>query len=94
MGTGTDVAIEARTSCSSGATCAASLKARAQRVHAAQHQPEPVLRVRLQSLGVPPRQRLYPWLHLLLSPMVASAAMSVSSVSVIANAPPARFTLS
>jgi len=29
---------------------------------------------------------LYPWFGLLLSPMLASAAMSVSSVSVIANA--------
>jgi Cu+-exporting ATPase len=29
---------------------------------------------------------LYPWLHLLLSPMLAAAAMSLSSVSVIANA--------
>jgi Cu+-exporting ATPase len=29
---------------------------------------------------------LYPWIHLLLSPMLAAAAMSLSSVSVIANA--------
>jgi len=29
---------------------------------------------------------LYPWLGLLLSPMIASAAMSLSSVSVISNA--------
>jgi len=29
---------------------------------------------------------LYPWLGLLLSPMIASAAMTFSSVSVIANA--------
>jgi Cu+-exporting ATPase len=29
---------------------------------------------------------LYPWLHVLLSPMLAAAAMSLSSVSVIANA--------
>jgi len=29
---------------------------------------------------------LYPWLGVLLSPMIASAAMSFSSVSVIANA--------
>lgn len=28
----------------------------------------------------------YPWLGLLLSPMIASAAMSMSSVSVITNA--------
>jgi len=29
---------------------------------------------------------LYPWLGVLLSPMISSAAMSFSSVSVIANA--------
>jgi Cu+-exporting ATPase len=29
---------------------------------------------------------LYPWFGILLSPMIASAAMSLSSVSVIANA--------
>jgi Cu+-exporting ATPase len=29
---------------------------------------------------------LYPWLGVLLSPMIASAAMTFSSVSVIANA--------
>ena len=29
---------------------------------------------------------LYPWFGLMLSPMIASAAMSLSSVSVIANA--------
>jgi Cu+-exporting ATPase len=29
---------------------------------------------------------LYPWLGVLLNPMIASAAMSLSSVSVIANA--------
>jgi Cu+-exporting ATPase len=29
---------------------------------------------------------LYPWLGLLLSPMIASAAISMSSVSVILNA--------
>jgi Cu+-exporting ATPase len=39
------------------------------------------------ALGVPVAAgALYPWLGLLLSPMIASAAMSLSSVSVIANA--------
>ena len=39
------------------------------------------------ALGVPIAAGvLYPWFGLLLSPMVAAAAMSFSSVSVIANA--------
>ncbi|MEO8161676.1 MAG: copper-transporting ATPase, partial [Arenimonas sp.] len=39
------------------------------------------------SLGVPLAAGvLYPWLGLLLSPMVAALAMSVSSVSVVSNA--------
>ena len=39
------------------------------------------------SLGVPIAAGvLYPWLGLLLSPMIAAAAMSLSSVSVIGNA--------
>jgi len=55
--------------------------------HHAEHPPEPVLGVRLHILGVPVAAGvLYPFLGLLLSPMIASAAMSFSSVSVIANA--------
>ena len=39
------------------------------------------------SIGIPIAAGvLYPWLGLMLSPMIASAAMSLSSVSVIANA--------
>jgi Cu+-exporting ATPase len=39
------------------------------------------------SLGVPVAAGiLYPWFGILLSPMIAAAAMSFSSVSVIANA--------
>src|SRR5262249_20771170 len=40
-----------------------------------------------QALGLPLGAGvLFPWLRLLLSPMIASAAMSLSSVSVIGNA--------
>jgi Cu+-exporting ATPase len=39
------------------------------------------------ALGVPIAAGvLYPWLGMLLSPMLAAAAMSMSSVSVIGNA--------
>jgi P-type Cu+ transporter len=39
------------------------------------------------SLGVPVAAGvLYPWFGILLSPIIAGAAMSLSSVSVIANA--------
>jgi len=39
------------------------------------------------SLGVPVAAGvLYPWVGLLLSPMLAAAAMSLSSVSVVGNA--------
>ena len=39
------------------------------------------------AIGVPVAAGvLFPWLGLLLSPMIASAAMSLSSVSVIGNA--------
>jgi hypothetical protein len=53
----------------------------------AQHPPEPRLRLRLQRPGVPVAAGLlYPAFGLLLSPMIAAAAMSLSSVSVIGNA--------
>ena len=55
--------------------------------HDAQHPAEPGLRVRVQRDRHPRRGRvLYPVLGVLLSPMLASAAMSASSVSVITNA--------
>jgi Cu+-exporting ATPase len=55
--------------------------------HDEQHPPEPVLRVRLQRARRADRAGvLYPLFGLLLSPMIAAAAMSLSSVSVIGNA--------
>ena len=73
----------------SRATCGASCEARAaQPRDDAEHPPEPVLRLHLQRAGRPDRGgRAVPVLrHLLLSPMIAAAAMSFSSVSVISNA--------
>ena len=88
MGTGTDVAIE-----SAGVTLLKGdlrgiVRAR-QSVgrHDAQHPPEPVLRLHLQRAGVPIAAGvLYPVFGILLSPIIAAAAMALSSVSVIANA--------
>ena len=72
----------------SRATSRASSRARRlSRGDDAQHPPEPVLRVRLQRAGVPIAAGvLYPVFGLLLSPMIAAAAMALSSVSVIGNA--------
>ena len=88
MGTGTDVAIE-----SAGVTLVKGDLmgiARARRLSQrddAQHPPEPLLRLHLQRAGIPLAAGvLYPFFGLLLSPIVAAAAMALSSVSVIANA--------
>ena len=88
MGTGTDVAIE-----SAGVTLVkGDLRgiARARRLSKATMRN---IRQNLffafiyNALGVPIAAGiLYPWIGLLLSPMIASAAMSLSSVSVIGNA--------
>ena len=52
-----------------------------------QHPSKPRLCIRLQLLAVPlPLGVLYPLIGALFSPMIASAAMSLSSVSVISNA--------
>ncbi len=88
MGTGTDIAIE-----SAGVTLVKgdlrgdrARPAAVARDHG-QHPAEPVLRLRLQRAGVPLAAGvLYPVLGLLLSPVVAAAAMALSSVSVIGNA--------
>jgi len=52
-----------------------------------EHQAEPLLRLHLQRPGVPIAAGvLYPFFGILLSPILAAAAMSFSSVSVVANA--------
>ena len=88
MGTGTDVAIE-----SAGITL---VKGNLQGIVRARRLSRATIRNIKQNLwfaflynaiGIPIAAGvLYPWLGLLLSPMIASAAMSFSSVSVIANA--------
>ncbi len=88
MGTGTDVAIE-----SAGITL---VKGDLRGIVRARRLSDATMRNIRQNLffafiynalGVPLAAGvLYPWLGLLLNPMVAAAAMSVSSVSVIANA--------
>ncbi len=56
-------------------------------IGAADHRESPSDRTTSSSAGVPIAAGvLYPWFGLLLSPMIASAAMSLSSVSVIGNA--------
>ena len=89
MGTGTDVAME-----SAGVTLVKGdlrgivARAALEPRDDAQHPAESVFRVCLQRRsGVPIAAGvLYPFFGLLLSPMIAGAAMSLSSVSVIANA--------
>jgi Cu+-exporting ATPase len=88
MGTGTDIAIE-----SAGVTL---LKGDLSALVRARHLSQATIRNIRQNLffafiynalGVPVAAGLlYPWFGILLSPVLASAAMSVSSVSVIANA--------
>ena len=88
MGTGTDVAMESAASRSSRATCAGIVRARR-----LSRQTMTNIRQNLffafvyNALGVPIAAGvLYPFFGFLLSPMLAAAAMSFSSVSVIANA--------
>ena len=88
MGTGTDVAME-----SAGATLVKGDLRGIARLHTLSRATMRNIRQNLffafiyNALGVPiAAGALYPWCGMLLSPMIAGAAMSVSSVSVIANA--------
>ena len=88
MGTGTDVAIE-----SAGITLLKRRparhrsRARPQPRHHAKYPPKSFFAFVYNSVGVPIAAGvLYPFFGLLLSPILASAAMTFSSVSVIVNA--------
>jgi Cu+-exporting ATPase len=88
MGTGTDVAIE-----SAGITLVKGDLRAVARARALSRATMRNIRQNLffafvyNALGVPIAAGvLYPWFGVLLSPMIAAAAMSLSSVSVIANA--------
>ncbi len=88
MGTGTDVAME-----SAGVTLMRGDLRGVAQARELSHATMRNIRQNLflafvyNSLGVPIAAGvLYPWLGLLLSPMIAAAAMSLSSVSVIGNA--------
>ena len=88
MGTGTDVAMEsADVTLVKGDLAGHRPGPAPQPRDDAKHPAEPVLRVRLQRAGRADRGGdALPVFGLLLSPMIASAAMTFSSVSVIANA--------
>jgi Cu+-exporting ATPase len=88
MGTGTDVAME-----SAGVTLMAGDPAGIVRATRLSHETVRNIRQNLffafiyNGIGVPlAAGLLYPWFGILLSPMIAAAAMSFSSVSVISNA--------
>ena len=88
MGTGTDVAME-----SAGVTLVKGdlhghrAGAPALEGDDAQHPPEPFFAFIYNAAGVPVAAGvLYPLFGILLSPIIAAAAMALSSVSVIANA--------
>ncbi|MEM9319949.1 MAG: copper-translocating P-type ATPase [Pseudomonadota bacterium] len=88
MGTGADVALEAAGITLSGGDLAGLLRARRLAAAARQNISQNLLFAFLYNgLGVPiAAGLLYPVFGLLLSPMIAALAMSLSSVSVIANA--------
>ena len=87
IGTGTDVAIEASDVTLVGSDLAArAVRARAVATTVRVITPEPVLGVRLQRRADPGRDgRPLPVFGLLLDPVLAAAAMALSSVTVIAN---------
>ena len=88
MGTGTDVAIESAGVTLVGGDLRGLVRARRLSEAAVRNIRQNLFFAFVyNALGVPVAAGvLYPWLGVLLSPMVAAAAMSISSVSVIANA--------
>jgi P-type Cu+ transporter len=88
MGTGTDVAIQSAGVTLVGGDLAGLLRARRlSRATIRNIRQNLFFAFVYNSLGVPLAAGvLYPFFGLLLSPVIASAAMSLSSVSVIANA--------
>jgi Cu+-exporting ATPase len=88
MGTGTDVAMESAGITLMGGDLRGVARARAlSRATMRNIRQNLFLAFVYNALGVPIAAGvLYPWLGLLLNPMIAAAAMSLSSVSVIGNA--------
>jgi Cu+-exporting ATPase len=88
MGTGTDVAMEsADVTLVKGDLRGIVRARRLSRVTMRNIRQNLVWAFLYNALGVPVAAGvLYPWFGVLLSPIIASAAMSLSSVSVIANA--------
>ena len=88
MGTGTDVAMQSADVTLVAGDLRGIARARAlSRATMKNIRQNLVFAFGYNALGVPIAAGvLYPWLGVLLSPMIAAAAMSVSSVSVIANA--------
>jgi Cu2+-exporting ATPase len=88
MGTGTDIAMSSARVVLVKGDLRGIAKARVLSVHTMRNIRENLFFAFIYNfLGVPMAAGvLYPWLGLLLSPMIASAAMALSSVSVIANA--------
>ncbi len=88
MGSGTDVAIEtADVSLVSGDPASLVVAVRLARLTMRNIRQNLLFAFAYNALGIPIAAGvLYPWLGLTLSPMLAAAAMSLSSVSVLANA--------